>query len=218
MTPEGRALKGGKLSKEEGEKVARKLLQKISDELYAENDMNPKSDGIALVDPFSGMTNATAKIGTVHQQQANIVNAARRIESEFSRFIAQNIFGMTINTVGLDYITRFRTDSEEYLITKSRKFDRKHNTPSATFDKGAVERAVERTLLKLQELYDQTLAFGGMRQEKLLKYIKSVAYNINRFDWMAKRAKSYSDLMRVFASFHHIMTESTSMQARFRRI
>lgn len=218
---EGHKLLSGDLTKEEAYDLAKELSKKIGNSLVqtlsqqqSTSDIVAKvgKGGIDFEDIDGGIVSIHAGYEQVIQKQANIVNSAKRIDRELSKAIANDILGMRINVIGLDYSTRFNSDPEKYLMTKSNKFDHYNHTPKAIFNKSNVINLIDSAILRLQKLYDESLTLGGIQEEKSLNYIKSVAYNINRFRKLVIKSKTYADLTKSFASYHHVISESVIKQ------
>jgi hypothetical protein len=207
---------------EEARQLAKDLTTKIGSQLvtalFDQSKHSTKaSSGIEIHGGDGNIFVLDAGFRDQVERQASIINTANRIENEFSRFISRDILGLTIGIIGLDYVTRFNMDAEEYLITKSSKFDRKMYAPTSKYPKGKIENRIEQVLIELQKLYDGGLTLDGIRQEKVLDYIKGVAYNINRFKHLMRSGYTYVDLVKALANFHHIVVESV-VNTRFRRI
>ena len=222
---EAKKLKSEGLSAEEAERLAKKMAQKIGSQLISvlyrqsgNTTVSPETaKGVKFESEEGNMFILDAGFNDIIERQMDIINSATRIDNEFSQYIARDVLGLTIRRIGLDYITRFEGDAEEYLHTKSSKFDRKSHTPMARYPKGVMEQEVEKVLIQLQALYERGETLGGIRQEKVLNYINGVAYNINRFRSAMRSGASYVDLVKAFAKFHHIIAESV-VNNRFRRI
>jgi hypothetical protein len=208
------------LPKEEAYNMAKKLSQKISSDILSSLINQTKSGTITTisdkkesgfdVEDVDGNV-FVLDVGMKKSQivQMNIINIIKRIESDFNEYVGKTILGMNNGVVGIDYVVRFNSDAEQYLKTKSRKFYDKSFTPNEIFPKTLVIDKIDNVFISLQNLYNKAkLELDGIQQEKSLQYIKGVAYNISRIRHMVLRSKTYVDLMKSYALFHNVISES----------
>jgi len=218
--PEAKRLLMSDISKDEAYILAKKLSQKISSDILLTLANQAKSGTITTIDDNKeigfDVEDLDGKIfvldvGMKKSQilQTNIINSVKRIELEFNNYIGKTILGMNSGIVGIDYVARFNSNPEDYLKTKSRKFYDKSFTPNEIFPKTLVLDKIENVLISLQNLYNKSnLELDGVQKEKCLQYIKGVAYNMSKIKYMVSRSKTYIDLMKSYALFHNVITES----------
>jgi len=198
--------------------MARRLSEKISSDILLAlakqtegndiEDFNKNEFGIDLEDADGNIFTMDVALKSNTLLQMNIINSIKKIELEFNEFIAKKILGMNRGIVGIDYIVRFNSDSEQYLKTKSNKFHDKSFTPNELFPKTLVLAEIDKIIEMLQNFYNRTKTdLNGIQQEKCLQYIKSVAYNMSKMRNLVFKAKTYIDLMKSFAIFHNVITE-----------
>ena len=204
--PEFKKLRIDKLNVIDATSISHALVDKINNDLSSNLQIKNKNviEFLDIDDIPMTLSHSTNK------QEIDVINIAKILNNKLNSFILRDVLGLTSESIGSDFITRFNSDPKEYLNIKSYKFSKKNANSGEYVNIGSIIEKINIFIQELQRLDFQTNNLSGNENEKAKKTIKGIAYNALRLKSNIYNVKTYDDLMRAIASHYHIFAEGKS--------